>query len=75
MEMRQKVVLQTLYPAAQERIYLLSEMMGETTDVHDPVGGTLIEYEHAAIEIDRLLTGGCARILDLLRNYQTSSEK
>jgi protein-tyrosine phosphatase len=60
-----KEALQVEFPDMKDRIYLLSEMVGKTTSVDDPIGGPLVEYEAAAREIDGYLTEGFERIIAL----------
>ena len=60
-----KEALQAEFPDLKDRIYLLSEMVGETASVDDPIGGPLVEYEAAAEEIDNYLTEGFERIVRL----------
>ena len=60
-----KEALQVEFPDLKDRIYLLSEMVGKTTSVDDPIGGPLVEYEAVAREIDAYLTEGFDRIVAL----------
>ena len=60
-----KEALRAEFPDLAERIYLLSEMAGETADVEDPIGGPMIEFEAVAREIDDYLTRGFERIVQL----------
>jgi protein-tyrosine phosphatase len=60
-----KEALRAEFPDLKERIYLLSEMVGKSDGVDDPIGGPLIEYEAAACEIHEYLTEGLERIIEL----------
>ena len=60
-----KEALRAEFPDLKERVYLLSEMVGITADVEDPIGEALSAYEAAAREIDAYLTRGFARIAEL----------
>ena len=65
MEAGQKEAIQVEFPALANRIYLLSEMNGETVDICDPYGGSSQDYETTANEIDRRLLNGLDRICRL----------
>ncbi len=65
MEERHKESILVEFPSLANRVYMLSEMAGETTPVADPVGGTLMDYERTADEIDRWLTRGMEKIRQL----------
>jgi protein-tyrosine-phosphatase len=62
MEKGHKEALQIEFPQIAKRIYLVSEMIGEDEEIHDPIGGPLIEYRNTARELDRILTKGFERI-------------
>lgn len=65
MEPGHKEALQVEFPHLAERIYLLTEMVGEHLPVEDPFGASLEEYEKTAAEIDAYLEKGMPRILAL----------
>ena len=60
-----KEALQAEFPDLKDRIYLLSEMVGDYESVEDPIGGPLIDYQVAAQEIESYLTQGLDRIIQL----------
>ena len=60
-----KEALRIEFPDLKSRIYLLSEMVGKSDSVADPIGGPLVEYEIAAREINQYLTDGFNRIIEL----------
>ena len=60
-----KEALRAEFPDLNDRIYLLSEMAGQTESVADPIGGPLIEYEATAQEIRDYLIRGFDRIIEL----------
>jgi protein-tyrosine-phosphatase len=62
MERGHKEALQVEYPDLAGRIYLLSEMAGESAEISDPIGGPLSGYEDTAQEIERILREGFHRI-------------
>jgi protein-tyrosine-phosphatase len=65
MEPGHKESLQLEFPEAASRVYLLSEMIGLTFTVIDPVGGDTEEYRTTAREIDQLMTDGLEKITKL----------
>ncbi len=65
MEPGQKEALRLEFPEVADRVYLLSEMIGLTFSIADPVGGTLEEYRATAAEIDRILNDGLEKIYQL----------
>ena len=67
MEMGQREALVAEFPEFEKRIHLLSEMSGVKTDVRDPYGGDLEEYQYGADVLDGLITKGLTRIIFLAR--------
>ena len=63
MESGHKEALRVEFPAAAERIFLLSEMAGPPFDVRDPVGRSRRTLEDTCILLDDLLTRGLDEIL------------
>jgi protein-tyrosine phosphatase len=71
MELDHKKWLETQYKEFTGRIYLLSEMVGDVADISDPMGGELFDYQQTAFLLERILTDGLDRILELtLSQYQ-----
>jgi len=66
MEKGHKEALKLEYPHLAGRIFLLSEMIGDETNIEDPIGGPLSAYETTADEIERIMTEGYARIRQLV---------
>ena len=58
MEDIHKEVLKLAFPEYTDRIYMLSEMVGEFYDIVDPIGGSLADFEETALEMERILTEG-----------------
>ena len=58
-----RAVLLSDYPSAKEKIFLLSEYVGEGLDVADPFGGDLDVYRACAAQIKALL----ARVAEKLK--------
>lgn len=62
MERSHKEALRAEFPRQASRIYLLSEMVGRSHDIRDPVGGTPADYEDTARELEQILTQGLEQI-------------
>ena len=62
MEDNHKEVLNLAFPEYTDRIYLLSEMVGEFLDIVDPIGRSLADFEETALEMERILTEGFKKI-------------
>jgi protein-tyrosine-phosphatase len=54
------------FPEHARKVHLLSEMVGRVYDVHDPYGGTRVEYTYVAQELERLIEVGYERIVGLV---------
>lgn len=70
MEKRQRDVLRAMAPQIQERIFMLSEMVGRVEDVEDPIGASLEDYERTAKTIEEYLEDGYSTILRLAINQK-----
>jgi len=68
MEQRHKQILQAQYPDYAEKVYLLSEMIGEVKEIDDPGGGPLEDYRKTALEIETILKKGWPRIIQLAKD-------
>lgn len=62
MEPGQKEAIVVEFPAFKDRVFMLSEMCGESVPIQDPVGGTVIDFEWSADEIDQWIAKGMERI-------------
>jgi protein-tyrosine phosphatase len=60
--------LSAAFPDQAHKVYLLSQMVGQTYDVSDPYGGTRLEYAYIAQELEQLIDGGYERIVTLVTN-------
>ncbi len=65
MENGHKEALCMEFPDFSDRIYMLSEMAGEKSDIDDPYGGAYSGYEQAAEDIQSYLEDGFDRIIQL----------
>ncbi len=62
MEKDQKRWLKAQYVDFANRIYMLSEMVGEEEDIPDPIGGELVHYQAIAQLLEHILSEGLERI-------------
>ncbi len=65
MENGHKEALCVEFPAFSERIYMLSEMAGDKSDIEDPYGGAYNAYEGAAQDIQQYLDDGFDTIIQI----------
>jgi protein-tyrosine-phosphatase len=54
------------FPAAQGRVVLVSQLVDRTFDVEDPFGGNLDDYELCAADLQRILSEGYDRLVELI---------
>jgi protein-tyrosine-phosphatase len=55
------------FPEHKQRVHLLSEMVGYGYDIEDPVGGSMLDYEETAQEIEALIETGYDRMMQLIQ--------
>lgn len=72
MEQSHKEALQIEFPTIRNRVYLLSEMLGITYDIPDPIGGPLNDYRTTVKELTRLLKLSLPRIVELAQKDNIS---
>lgn len=70
MEQGQKEALKWEFPELSERIFLLSEMIGATSDVKDPIGGSMADFDNTAKEIERLIRQGFWQIKHIIQELK-----
>lgn len=68
MEKSHKEALIAEFHEFSERIFLLSEMVGDAMDIKDPVMGTVDDYRTTAQELQRILLDGYEKIRLLARD-------
>ena len=68
MEKGHKEALQVEFPGISDRVYMLSEMIGSGFDIHDPIGGPLVDFQDTAEELERILTEGFEKIYRLAKD-------
>ncbi len=70
MEKGHKEAITAEFPEIAGRVYLLTEMVGSSHDIHDPYGLEMEAYRETALEIDEYLSDGFEKILALARGEQ-----
>lgn len=65
MEAGHKEALRVEFPEVADRVYLLSEMVGNSYDIPDPMGFSLQSFEETLRELEHILDQGFARISEL----------
>jgi len=65
MERNQKEALKTAFPNEASKIFLLSEMAGESFEIGDPIGGTMADFNATGSEIENILQEGFPKINQL----------
>jgi protein-tyrosine-phosphatase len=70
MEKEHKKWLIAQYGEFADRIFMLSEMVGEEVDIQDPIGGELSDYAETAQLLEHILTEGLERIYQLALEQQ-----
>lgn len=58
--------LRAEFPQHADRIHLLSEMVGYDYDIEDPVGGTLLDYEDTAQELEAMIEHGFPKMMQMI---------
>jgi protein-tyrosine-phosphatase len=58
--------LQAEFPAVQDKILLLSQLIDRQFDVEDPFGGSLDDYELCAADLQNILSAGYDRLAAML---------
>jgi protein-tyrosine-phosphatase len=66
MERGHKESLAIEFPEHRPRIFMLSELIGQTFDIPDPIGGPLSGYEQTAQDIEQILVQGSDTIMRFL---------
>jgi protein-tyrosine-phosphatase len=57
--------IQQRFLRTNDKVYLLTEMVGKSHDINDPYGGNLEDYQRCKAEIEAILAEGYQRIVDL----------
>jgi protein-tyrosine phosphatase len=65
MEQGHKEALRIEFPKVRQRIFLISEMIGQKYEIDDPMGRSLLEFSETADEITSILENGMGKIKEL----------
>ena len=65
MEAGHKEALQVEFPEIAQRVYVLSEMIGESYNIHDPIGESIENFELTSEEFEQIFDIGFQKIADL----------
>ena len=68
MERNHKEALQAAFPQYADKIYMLTEMVGLSHDIRDPIGGASMDYDDTADELEQLLESGFHQIQSLIQD-------
>ena len=68
MEKGHKEAIQVEFPDVADRLYMLSEMIDQKYDIHDPIGGSIDDFRETLITLDQILTDGFDRIVHLAQD-------
>jgi len=58
--------LKSAFPDQADKVYMLSQLVGESYDILDPYGGSRMEYAYTAQELEELLDEGYERLIELV---------
>ncbi len=65
MEKGHKEALRTEFPEFAHRTFLITEMIDQQYEIHDPIGGPLDDYRGTARELEKILYQGFDKIVRL----------
>lgn len=65
MESHHKEGMMVAFNDFAHRFYLLSEMVGTVENIEDPIGGELEDYRETADRLERIMSGGLEKIVQL----------
>lgn len=68
MEAGHKEALINEYPEINNRVYMLSEMVGSSFDIADPIGRSIDDYKETAALLEELIIDGFPRIRKLIND-------
>lgn len=61
------------FPQLADRLFLLSELIGQRFDIADPINGTLDDYRRSADDIEHILIAGLPRLIELTERHGRKS--
>lgn len=53
------------FPEVADRTFMISQLIGQTYDIVDPVQGTLDDYRRCAADLQKILRDGYTRLVEL----------
>lgn len=65
MEQSHKEAIQVEFPATRTYVYQLTEVIGLSYDIADPIGGTTEDFRNTVVELKRLIKFGLPQIMKL----------
>lgn len=65
MEAQHKSFIKKNFPCAKDKVFLLSEMIGNTFEIDDPVGGSLSQYLDTADLLNKIMDQSFLKIKQL----------
>jgi len=68
MESGQKEALRVEFPEVASRVYMISEMIGRTYDIADPMRGPLLDFMETVNELDYIFSVGFEKIVQLAQS-------
>jgi protein-tyrosine-phosphatase len=70
MESNHKESLQLVFKDRADRIFMISEVVGQREDISDPIGGELEDYHETADRLEKILSHGLDRIIQLVKGHE-----
>jgi protein-tyrosine-phosphatase len=70
MESNHKESLQLVFKDRADRIFMISEVVGQREDISDPIGGELEDYHETADRLENILSQGLDRIIQLVKGHE-----
>ncbi len=74
MELGHKEGLRMAFPDLANKVFMLSEIVGQRYDIVDPIGGTLADFRETAQELEHILQEGSEKILQLTRSHSNMED-
>jgi protein-tyrosine-phosphatase len=72
MEVGHAEALRAEFPREAHKVYMLTEMIGQTYNIADPYGGPLEDYERMVDSLAEVIDAGLERIIALARQNSNS---
>lgn len=75
MEKDHQDALRAAFPESQDKIFMLSEMVGLHHDIRDPIGGFPADYDDTADELVHLIADGFRHIQSLIDKHRDEQKE